>query len=242
MMFENRIRNFKNIDEVCVGFTSYIQTLMNHSVGNFNIALSGGSTPKALFNYWSTHRELLDWDRLRFFWGDERCVPPNDPESNFGMTKKLLLDPLSISEKQVFRIKGENNPDDEAKNYSQLLQNELSLQNGIPVFDLIMLGMGDDGHTASIFPNQISLWSEEENCVVAKHPTSGQFRISITGRIIKNARNVAFLITGKNKAGMLQIVFSDSENTSQTYPAAIVNLENPNTLWFLDEAAANLIR
>jgi 6-phosphogluconolactonase len=241
MRYKNRIRAFEDIDAVCVGFSSYIQTLMDNSEGSFNIALSGGSTPKALFNYWSAHHNLLDWNRLRFFWGDERCVPPDDEESNFGMTKKLLLDPLSIPDKQVFRIKGENNPEVEAKSYSQLLQSELSLQNEIPVFDLIILGMGDDGHTASIFPHQKALWYDANSCVVADHPTTGQKRISITGRIIKNAKQVAFLITGTNKAEMLQNIFYDPENASQTFPAAKVNLENPHTVWFLDQAAAKLI-
>ena len=241
MMYKNRIRVFKTIDEICISFTSHIQSLLSNSKGDFNIALSGGSTPKALFHFWANHPELLDWERLKFFWGDERCVPPDDEESNFGMTKKLLLEPLSISKNQIFRIKGENIPEDEAKNYSQLLQKELSLQNNIPVFDLILLGMGDDGHTASIFPHQIGLWIDENNCVVAEHPTSGQQRISITGRIIKNAKNIAFLITGKNKADMLQNIFSDPENASHTFPAAKVNLENPNTSWFFDKSAAGLI-
>ena len=241
MTGKSQINTFENVEKVCLGFTTLLQDFLKNNTGDFNIALSGGSTPKALFKYWASQPQLLDWDRLRFFWGDERCVPPTDQESNFGMTKALLFDPLNISDNQIFRIEGENEPETEADRYGQILQQQLFIKEEIPAFDLLMLGMGDHGPTASIFPHEFHLWSKPENCVIATHPITGQKRISITGKIIKNAKQVAFLITGANKAEMLENNFKNPTPSSEKYPAARVNQENPNTHWFLDHAASKLL-
>ena len=241
MIGKPQINTFENVEKVCLGFTIFFQDLLKNTTGDFNIALSGGSTPKALFKYWSSQPDLLDWERLRFFWGDERCVLPTDQESNFGMTKALLFDPLNISNEQIFRIEGENEPATEAERYGQILQQQLFIKEEIPAFDLLMLGMGDDGHTASIFPHEFDLWSKPENCVVATHPITRQKRVSITGKIIKNAKQVAFLVTGANKAAMLEMIFNNPSTSSEKYPAARVNQENPNTHWFLDHAASKLL-
>jgi len=113
-------------------------------------------------------------DKIKFFWGDERCVPPTHAESNYKMTKDHSFDFVPVTPENIFRILGENDPDTEAKRYGETLKRELATVNGIPSFDIMMLGMGDDGHTASIFPHQIDLWYSEDLCVTATHPVSGQ--------------------------------------------------------------------
>lgn len=223
-------------------FTDWFISVLNRTDGYVSLALSGGNTPKALFDLWATeYRDKIDWQRIRFFWGDERCVSPNDEQSNYKMTKEHLFTHLPIDESQIFRIKGENNPADEAERYSQVLRNELALQNGIPSFDIVMLGMGDDGHTASIFPHQIDLWDSPKICVLGTHPESGQIRVSLSGTTINAAKNVAFLVTGVNKAQKIKEIIYNHEKAKKMYPAAKVAPTNGNLLWFIDKDAAALL-
>ncbi len=203
----------------------------------YNVALSGGNTPKLLFQIIvSEFAYKVRWESLRLFWVDERCVPPSDKDSNYGMTYQHLLNKISIPETNIFRMKGENDPVAEAIRYQSVLDKELTLKNGIPVFDLVLLGMGDDGHTASIFPDNMSLLHADETVAVARHPQSGQKRITLTGEIIRQARQRIFLITGKSKS----IVLSDMLNKSksaETYPAFYF-LFLPDTEVYLDNEAA----
>lgn len=207
-----------------------------------NLALSGGSTPKVWFDLLAAEfRQDLPWGELRFFWGDERCVPPDHPESNYGMTRRHLLDKVPVTEKNIFRIRGEALPEEEAQRYGQLLGKELPSRHGKPCFDLVVLGMGDDGHTASIFPHEISLWDAPEPCVVATHPETGQQRISLTGGMINNARQVVFLVTGANKAERIRQIRQRLPGYEKL-PASRVSPVHGKLLWMLDgEAAAGLI-
>ncbi|MGB4598961.1 MAG: 6-phosphogluconolactonase [Trichlorobacter sp.] len=203
------------------------------------IALSGGSTPKSLFDYWATlPAQEIDWTKIKFFWGDERCVPPTHEESNYKMTKEHLFDFVQVPKGNIYRIFGENDPATEAKRYSETLQHELETVNGIPSFDIMMLGMGDDGHTASIFPHQIDLWHSEDLCVTATHPVSGQIRVSVSGKVINAARNVVFLVTGENKAHKVEEIISHPDQAAKKYPAALVQPDSENLFWLLDEQAA----
>jgi len=203
------------------------------------IALSGGSTPKSLFDYWATlPAQEIDWTKIKFFWGDERCVPPTHEESNYKMTKEHLFDFVQVPKGNIYRIFGENDPATEAKRYSKTLQHELETVNGIPSFDIMMLGMGDDGHTASIFPHQIDLWHSEDLCVTATHPVSGQIRVSVSGKVINAARNVVFLVTGENKAHKVEEIISHPDQAAKKYPAALVQPDSENLFWLLDEQAA----
>jgi 6-phosphogluconolactonase len=203
------------------------------------IALSGGSTPKSLFDYWATlPAQEIDWTKIKFFWGDERCVPPTHAESNYKMTKEHLFDFVQVPPGNIYRILGENDPATEAKRYGETLKHELATANGIPSFDIMMLGMGDDGHTASIFPHQIDLWHSEDLCVTATHPVSGQIRVSVSGKVINAARNVVFLVTGENKADKVEEIINHPEQAAKKYPAALVQPDSGNLLWLLDELAA----
>lgn len=235
------IQIFNSLHELNETFTEWFKEFSS-SEKQITVALSGGTTPKSLFDYWSSLPEgEIDWAKIKFFWGDERCVHPEDSESNFKMTKEHLFDNIDIPKDNIFRIKGENNPAEEAKRYSEVLNSELEQQNGAPVFDIVILGMGDDGHTASIFPHEIELWNNYNNCVTATHPISGQIRISLTGKIINAAKNVVFLVTGKNKAEKVKEVIEQPQLAEKKYPAALVQPDSDNLYWYLDEAAADMI-
>lgn len=233
-----QIQIYKSLTDLNQAFTDWLKNLLLKQE-SITIALSGGSTPKSLFNYWSSLPEgEIEWSKIKFFWGDERCVEPTDDESNYKMTKEFLFDNISIPEENIFRIKGENNPKKESDRYGSLLNSELVQNKGVPSFDIIILGMGDDGHTASIFPHQINLWHSNLNCVEATHPDTGQKRVSITGKIINSAKNVAFLVTGENKADKVKEIIEQPEQAEKKYPAALVQPESENLIWFLDDKAA----
>ena len=177
--------------------------------GRFAIALPGGSTPKSLFNLLATNaRTVMPWDRTFFFWGDERHVPPTDPDSNYRMAEEIMLSKIPVAAGNVFRIPAEN-PDAAAaaEAYEQTLRKFFQLEAGrVPVFDLILLGMGPDGHTASLFPGSAGL-HEKTRLVIAnwidKLKTS---RLTLTLPVLNAARCVAFLVSGTDKAPALHAV------------------------------------
>lgn len=207
-----------------------------------NIALSGGNTPKLLFQILANeYVDEMPWHILRLFWVDERCVPPTHAESNFGMTYENLLKHVPIQESSIFRMIGESDPQKEAKSYADLLEKQLSLINGLPRFDLVLLGMGDDGHTASIFPNNLSLLDTEPIVAVAVHPVSGQKRITLTGGIINTAENIVFLVTGFSKSPVLRQIIH-KEQGFEKYPISHIQTARANVTFYLDKAAASEIQ
>ena len=223
--------------EVARSFAKYLQGLTAKN-SEVHIALSGGSTPKVVFDELAADfHDSIDWTRMHLYWGDERCVPPNDNESNYKMTVDHLLSKIDVPKENIHRIYGENIPKEEAIRYSEVLKSRLPLFDGTPQFDLIILGMGDDGHTASIFPYNIHLWDSGNVCEVAVHPDSGQKRITITGKVINNAKNVVFLVTGESKADKVREIVGKKGNFD-TYPASLVAPKSGNLDWFLDGAAA----
>lgn len=218
----------------------YKKALSANSENRFlNIAVSGGSTPRLFFEKLATDfNEILPWKNLRIFWVDERCVPPFHSESNFGMTYNSLLSRINIPKENIFRMKGEVEPESEAIRYSKILSAELPVVNNYPVFDLILLGMGNDGHTASIFPNQMHLNVVSESVAVAQHPVSGQKRITLTGNTIRKAHEVFFVITGENKAEILAEIIQKKPNANQ-YPAAFMGSSNGSASVYVDKTAAS---
>jgi 6-phosphogluconolactonase len=205
-----------------------------------SIALSGGSTPKLLFQALAArHRDSVDWRKVRLFWVDERCVPPDNPESNYGMTREALLKKIDIPAACVFRIRGEEDPDSEAMRYSEVIERSVPWKNERPFFNVVLLGLGEDGHTASIFPGNESLFSAAETCVVAVNPYSGQKRITITGRIINNAGTVIFLVSGKKKAAIVQKIVRGGRQAE--YPAEHVKPVDGIIIWYLDDEAASMV-
>lgn len=207
----------------------------------FTIALSGGNTPKLLFSVLGDKfASSVNWYNVHLFWVDERCVTPDDPESNFGMTKKALLNRIDLPERNVHRIKGEDNPEKEAESYSGEIAKHTARRNGLPFFDVMLLGLGEDGHTASLFPGNEKLFLTDKICTSAVHPSTGQVRITITGKVINNAANIIFIVTGKNKAGIVNNIIGQRDNKKQ-FPASFVKPSDGRVFWYLDEAAGSLI-
>lgn len=229
------LKVYKDKTEVAQKFSLFLKERIESS-DKITIALSGGSTPKVVFDYLAENYADLDWSGVHFYWGDERCVPPGHEESNYKMTVDHLLSKIDIPEGNIHRVLGENEPQKEAIRYDQLLTETLEEVNQIPQFDLVILGMGSDGHTASVFPHEIELWDANANCVVAIHPDSGQRRVSLTGKVINNAKEVAFLVTGVDKLEKVTEILSESEKSKQ-YPASLVKPTSEKLYWFLDEAA-----
>jgi 6-phosphogluconolactonase len=203
-----------------------------------HLALSGGSTPLAVFRQISEATPMNDWSHVHLYWGDERCVEPDDPESNYGNARSAFLDPLGLNPEQIHRIQGESEPAREAGRYGDLLKKSLPLDQGVPVFDWVWLGLGEDGHTASIFPQEIKLWGDTEPCVVARHPQTGQRRISITGTVINAARRVSFLVSGDSKAQIVNEIVM-KEGKFMDYPAFYVAPASGNLEWYMDQDATN---
>ena len=204
------------------------------------IALSGGRTPSLIFNALVKINSKFDCSKVKIFWVDERCVQPNHKESNFGSANRELLLPLGIPESSYFRIHGENEPYEEAERYGNLIHNLVSPEKKFPVFDLILLGLGTDGHVASIFPHQISKWESKELCTVGLHPESGQQRISFTGRLINEAQKVIFMVTGKEKSIVLKNIITKTGNYKK-YPAALVDPFRGELYWYVDKDVAGLL-
>ena len=217
-----------------------VERLAETEEGPFFWALSGGSTPKLLFNLLAEdYADKIDWSRLHFFWGDDRLVPYDDPESNYGEVKKLLFDHAEVIEEQIHPVPVDLAPEEAARAYAATLT-ELLPQNsdGLPIFDINMLGMGTDGHTASIFPDSMELLTDERICAVATHPESGQLRVTLTGPVINASDEVTFLITGNSKTlRVAQIV--NREQQASSFPAAHINPTSGKLHWFLDRAAAS---
>ncbi len=236
---QTTVKIFNNTDELAHFLGQFIQNgLQNTPEGQFySIALSGGSTPKAVFVYLAQHfKETIHWSKVRIFWSDERCVPPENAESNYHMAKENLLNHVPIATAQIFRMMGENDPAAEAERYEQVLQENIPGSGAMPAFDLLMLGLGDDGHTASIFPGNLAPFQSAKSVEVAIHPQTKQQRITFTGTLINQAHTVAFLATGAGKAEKVVTVV-EHQTGWEALPAAYVRPVNGNLLWLLDEAA-----
>lgn len=203
------------------------------------VALSGGSTPQHIFDVMASEFSgSIAWDKLFIFWVDERCVPPSHPESNYKMTMEHLLSKVPIPSEQIVRVKAELPPQEALQDYILQIGATVPMQQGIPQFDLTVLGMGDDGHTASIFPHEISLWHCPDTCTLGHHPISGQTRVSLTGKVINHSKEIVFLVTGSNKAEKLKEIFACAPQ-SVNYPASLV--EPARTVWLVDAEAASLL-
>ncbi len=209
--------------------------------GRFTIALSGGSTPRSLYNLLATNaRTSLPWDRMFFFFGDERHVPPTDKDSNFRMANEAMLSKVPIPQANIFRVPAEN-PDAAAaaEAYEQSLLKFFSPEPGqVPVFDVILLGLGPDGHTASLFPGTAAL-QEKSRLVVANWVEKfNTHRITFTLPVLNAARCVAFLVSGTDKAPALEAVLQSNASAEQ-YPAKLVHPANGKLIWLVDRAAAS---
>ena len=212
--------------------------------GRFTIALSGGSTPKNLYNLLATNAlNTLPWDRMFFFWGDERHVPPTDPESNYRMVSEAMLSKVPVSAANVFRVPAEN-PDAAAaaEAYEKTLRKVFQIgEQGVPRFDLILLGLGPDGHTASLFPGSAALREKARIFVANWVEKLKTHRLTLTLPVLNACRTVAFLVSGTDKATVLRTVLEDSSASGEQYPAKLVKPSDGELIWFLDRAAASAL-
>ncbi|HKY52736.1 MAG TPA: 6-phosphogluconolactonase [Anaerolineales bacterium] len=207
--------------------------------GQFLVTLNGGSTPTRLFQLLGTdYRDKVDWSKLHVFWGDERCVPPEDPESSYGQAREALLSHVPIPDSNIHRIKGELGPVEGSKEYSLILKNFASPPLDRPRFDLVYLGMGEDGHTASLFPGSPINVSEPTMPVTAHYQDRPANRVTLTPVVFNDAHTVAFMATGEKKAITLAEVLSDRYNPEQ-YPAQRIDPKDGKLIWLVDEAAAS---
>jgi 6-phosphogluconolactonase len=207
--------------------------------GRFSVALSGGSTPRALHRILAGEGfvDRVDWSNVYVFFGDERTVPPDDPESNFRMAQETLLSQVPIPQSNVYRIPAEQQPAQAANSYEQMLRDFFGDQ---PRFDLVFLGMGDDGHTASLFPHTAAL-DEQARWVVANHVEKlDTWRITLTAGAINAAKKVAFLVSGEKKATRLREVLH-SVHQPHELPSQLIQPESGALLWLVDAPAAVLL-
>jgi 6-phosphogluconolactonase len=238
------IRVLTTPQELFASAAEEVVRLANQSVaerGRFTIALSGGSTPKSLYNLLASNaRTALPWDRMYFFWSDERHVSPADPDSNYRMADEAMLSKVPVPPGNVFRVPAENqDAAAAAKEYESTLRTFFQLEPGqLPRFDLILLGMGPDGHTASLFPGTAGL-QEKSRLVIANWVEKLKtHRLTFTLPVLNAARSVAFLVSGTDKAPVLKAVLEEDVVREQ-YPAKLVQPTDGKLIWFLDRAAAS---
>ena len=210
--------------------------------GLARVAISGGSTPQAMFEFLAhpahPFAQTVPWDKLQLYWVDERCVPPEHAESNYGVCKKLLLDHVALPPTNVHRIEGERDPEEAAARYESELRNSMKLEGAeSPAFDLLLLGMGDDGHTASLFPHTDGLGEIGRLCIANRVPQKDTCRITLTWPVINQASEVAFEIAGAAKTDRVAEVFGGPRDPERL-PSQLIRPSNGRLLLQLDEAAA----
>ncbi len=206
--------------------------------GNFNAVLSGGSSPKAVFELLTTEefKDQLDWTKVFFFFGDERNVPADHTDFNGLMAAKALFEPLNISENQIFYVNTSLAPEEAAKAYMESIRKHFAGKN--IVFDLIMLGLGDDSHTASLFPYTKVLTEQGLDIKSNYLPEKEIFRITMTAAMINQAKAIGFLVYGENKAAAVKTILNGEPDT-QKYPAQLIKPASGICHWFLDEGSAS---
>ncbi len=203
----------------------------------FSMALSGGTSPRLLFRLLAaSYRDAIRWDLTHIFWADERCVPGDHAESNFGAANSDLLSRISIPAGNIHRIPGELAPEAAAAEYERDLLAHFG-RDGIPQFDLILLGMGGDGHIASLFPNAETLSVTDRLAVPAYSAAAGDWRVTLTYPVLDNALLLVVLVTGPAKAGIVTEVLGKGKR--EAYPAGAISPRNGRIVWLLDSAAAS---
>ena len=209
--------------------------------GWFSVALSGGNTPRSVYALLAQEdKASLDWSRIHIFFGDERHVPPDHPDSNYRMANETLLSKVPIPQENIHRVRAESDPESAAKDYEEQLRAEFTLKPGDrPRFDLILLGLGDDGHTASLFPETAAL-NETARLVVPNWVEKlNTFRITLTLPVLNHAAEVLFIVSGAGKAEILKAVLG-SPGSAQ-YPSQRVKPDHGRLLWLVDQDAARLL-
>ncbi|HEY3569369.1 MAG TPA: 6-phosphogluconolactonase [Thermoanaerobaculia bacterium] len=241
----NEVRVFDGVSELMRATAEEIVLAARQAAddhGRFTWALAGGSTPRAVYELLASdfYRERMPWSAIHFFWGDERHVPPDHPDSNYRMAREAMLDRVPVPAENVHRIPAEE-PDAQraAAEYESVLRVSFSLSSGEwPRFDLILLGLGKDGHTASLFPGGDAVRESQRLVVAPWVEAQKTFRITLTPPVLNHARRAMFLVSGEEKAEALHAVLEGAREPER-YPAQIVE---GNRLWMVDRTAARLLR
>jgi len=238
-----KLNIFNSPENVLVNLATYFVTLAEKAIadnGKFSVALSGGSSPKKLYELLASDdfKNKVDWENVYFFFGDERYVPQDDKDSNYLMAKTALFDPLQIDDSNVFAVDTSLNPEEAAAEYKKAIDlffDEESLE-----FDLVLLGLGDNSHTASLFPHTPVLHEVDATVKEVFLEDQQVFRITFTAPLINQAHNIAFLVYGEGKAIAVHHVLEDAKDI-ENYPAQLIAAEHGDLRWYLDEPAAGLI-
>ncbi len=209
--------------------------------GRFSIALAGGSTPKTLYELLASdaYRDRIDWRSVDIFFGDERTVPPDHKDSNYRMAQQALLSKVPVLEENVHRMRGEHDPEEAAKEYGQMLKEKFARGEADGGLDLILLGMGDDGHTASLFPGTTALRETKHRAVANPIPQLKTTRLTLTAPFINRAREVILTVTGAAKATRLAEVLQGPRDPERL-PVQLVQPINGTLAWLIDVAAADM--
>ena len=236
-----KINVFKTVQELLVAMADYFVSTAKSSISSrkeFNVALSGGSSPKRLYEILSSSdfKHQVEWDKVNFFFGDERYVPADDPDNNALMVKKALFDPLNISSSNIFTINTSLPPEEAAKKYTLTIANHFKDQK--IRFDLVLLGLGDNSHTASLFPYTSVLSDKSASVKAVFLEEQNVYRITMTAPLINQARHIAFLVYGEAKAEAVHHVLENGLNEKK-YPAQLIRPDESDLRWYLDEAAAS---
>ena len=207
--------------------------------GRFLLALNGGSTPTRTFQLLASEfHDKVDWNKTHIFWGDERCVPPDDKESSYGQAHEILLNKISIPDSNVHRVNTDLGPDAASKDYASTLSRFAQPPLDWPRFDLVLLGMGDDGHTASLFPGSAIYITEPTLAITAHYQDRPANRITMTPLVFNSARTIIFMATGEKKAITLARVLSDKYEP-ENLPAQRIYPKDGELIWLVDEDAAS---
>ena len=235
------VRIFKDVHELSRAAAELFVTLATQAIrerGRFLVAFSGGSTPTALYRLLT--REPIDWTRVHIFWGDERLVPPDDPESSYGQAREALLKHIPIPTENIHRVSSDLEPAEAATDYERVLKGFAAPPLNWPRFDLVLLGMGEDGHTASLFPDSPVDMTEPVIAVTAQYQGRPAQRVTLTPLVFNAARQVVFLVAGTNKAVTLRGVLSDYNSLEQV-PAKRIQPADGQVTWLVDEAAGSAL-
>ena len=236
------IRIFKDLEELSRAAADLFVEQATRSIAERNqflVALNGGGTPNRLFQLLATEcRDKLDWTRVHVFWGDERCVPPDDPGSSYGQAWEVLLSHVPIPEANIHRVKGELDPGQASNDYSVILKEFAPSPLDWPRFDLVYLGMGEDGHTASLFPGSPVDVSEPTLPVTAQYQDRPANRVTLTPIVFNSARIIVFMATGEKKAQTFAEVLSDRYNP-ELYPAQRIRPEDGRLIWLVDQTVTS---
>lgn len=234
------LKVYKDTDELARAAASLFLNLSSEKIkekGSFTVVLSGGKTPETLYRLLASpeFKERIEWTKVRVFWGDERCVPPDDPESNYGMASRALLSKVPVPPENLHRIKGELGP----SLASALYEEEITayFKDSAPVFDLVLLGLGEDGHTLSLFPGTEAL--DERKRLVATNFVGklGSWRVTMTLRLVNRASNLVFIAAGAGKSRALKEALEGG-----LHPAGKIRPVNGRLLWLADRDAAKLLK